>query len=1525
MKTKTILSQVTARTAHGARLATLLLAAVAAGRAWAIVADDVWELESGLPTSGTQEGANGNYTLTAAGNSTLGATIDLSGVSSLAKVSVLVKYSGLSAQSSGYYTLATVSAKQDSSASNTIGWRNSAENAVTATGYYVDSSLNAYRFDTYSDSSYTYSSGTEPELPESGYFLFTHDISASAYSGTYGTALYAASSLSSLAGGVNRQLKWARDTNSARCITTLSVGGPVAVSSTEAAAVSAWPDVTIEKVALFVGQTLTPSDVANYVFPSEQDYSTTISESTGWDAITWSKAWVADSDATVAVSANATLTIPDTASIGTLNLAIANGVTLTLANSGTISAIAATGGTLKFSDTATIPAISGTAALELDDNAIITAGGALTHTGGTTMGACATLNTTAAYGFGTGAFTSADTTAEVKYVGGGTGTTTLSSAATQFGGATWTGAVRLSATTNGYIYVNQWGNSNSKIIMDGVRCYPAVYTVDSTDAYKSYNVREIEVADGGWKLYGTFNNRKVVIPAKLTGVGSFQAEATGSTRIFLTGDISEFSGDLRVSGSKNPQFQILRTSSVSDDPVSDSNCIAFAAGTIAVAAGSEATVAGTWWAAGGFIVNGTLNVNSKLMQWTDADGFLTSGSGTVNLASLSLENSVSAFATASAWTGSVVIPSFTATEATSIHFNYLGNENSTVVLKGISDNNFTYYVAPAEYGSTVNPTVQIDGAVYFNGTSLSTTTTTTFRRVTGGSSGGFYTRRMNWHITTLTNYTGAVGALVRTDNQASSISIGTIALASDTTVSVGNKLVTIDKAWTNVTDYASTVVTIGGTATALKVAKNGTYANDDVGLYVAGVATDGTTSYATVGDAVAAAGETEGTISVSASTENETLDVDGDITLTLADEVTLTVASLSGEGTLTVNVADGYSTGATIVIPKAATIGNITLGDGVTLFVDGEIASGDTLFTLTGDSATSFETVSCVYGTIHVTDTDGVITAGRTYYWIGTSSDSNNTPITSSEKWSYSDGGAAVGDSTTPDLFDTAIFNVSGSGAKLQANIPYNIEVRANFTFYNNSSIDYNIGMTSAGTATGAAFTIADGVTATLASRNGKKINLYSTLSGNTTSTLTAAASTNAYSCVDFYGDTSGFCGTVNAILWGSNLDTYIRLQNAASINNANSSWNIFTTGDKAANSNRDPFQASGTYYFGALALKANGYAAGKTIVVGGRGEDSSLTGNFASAATTVVTWTDSTATLSQGATNLGTLNLTGGGYANITVAPASINFTSDGGYLTIDDDNASSVAAIANAISTASAAVGFNVTAEDAVSATVTASALLSNCSFNKKGSGTLTLTGAFTSLGTINVSEGTLVVKTTTQLTKDATENGYVLGTAKCTETTEDEGATYVYTFTLAGVEVEVDDGTTVRVPATWLETYDLTSATASDLTDDRSDGNGYSYFACYALNLDPTAADSVPLATITSDSDGNFVVGLTGCGTIPDNVSITLSLISTTDIDDDFAASTPTSTSGSGIDTTFTITPSTVSSGEFFKVKITIGSAE
>ncbi|MCR5414487.1 MAG: hypothetical protein K6F50_07160 [Kiritimatiellae bacterium] len=310
----------------------------------------VWE--------GTISGTTNGYTIVEATDSTLGSTIDLTAADTQ-KVSVLIKYSGLSAQSSGYYTLASVKETRG----YTIGARNSSVGGLSLTGYFAANSLNGYAF------------STTPTLPASGYFLFTY---ADEVANNSGTAAYAGSSVAAMTGGLNTSLRW---THASYRITTLSIGGPVEVNSTTS--VSAWPGVTIDAVALFVGEILTPSDVADYQFPSEvtgDEYTATADSNMNWDDLIWNKTLPADlssSTVRVTVEDGVTLTMPDSLS-GIGNLYITGG-TLTF---GSTSALTMDGGAI--TSAMTVPASTTVVLDGATISGAVTVNGTL-QTKGTTM------------------------------------------------------------------------------------------------------------------------------------------------------------------------------------------------------------------------------------------------------------------------------------------------------------------------------------------------------------------------------------------------------------------------------------------------------------------------------------------------------------------------------------------------------------------------------------------------------------------------------------------------------------------------------------------------------------------------------------------------------------------------------------------------------------------------------------------------------------------------------------------------------------------------------------------------------------------------------------------------------------------------------------------------------------------------------------------------------------------------------------------------------------------------------------
>ena len=116
------------------------------------------------------------------------------------------------------------------------------------------------------------------------------------------------------------------------------------------------------------------------------------------------------------------------------------------------------------------------------------------------------------------------------------------------------------------------------------------------------------------------------------------------------------------------------------------------------------------------------------------------------------------------------------------------------------------------------------------------------------------------------------------------------------------------------------------------------------------------------------------------------------------------------------------------------------------------------------------------------------------------------------------------------------------------------------------------------------------------------------------------------------------------------------------------------------------------------------------------------------------------------------------------------------------------------------------------------------------------------------------------------------------------------------------------------------------ATALVADRTGtGNGLSYFASYALGLDPTDEEDVPLVDVQTDAEGNFIVTLKDKDgntlDVANNVAVTLQMLSGTDPND--LTTTTAATSGTGESASFTITPSEISGTvQYYRVQVNIG---
>lgn len=172
----------------------------------------------------------------------LGAVINLPDTSNGA-ATVLIKYSNLTANSTGNATLGNFKVyESDGTTVHYVGARTSTKNTLPLTPYY-DSSVSAVN------------TGSTPSMQTgSGYYLLSYETSQ-------GTHIYTGSTMDALTGGYSTGLKWRSST-----ISSVSIGG-----SFNHGVAYCWKGndgTIIERVAIFLGEAYTASDLSNYYFPS---------------------------------------------------------------------------------------------------------------------------------------------------------------------------------------------------------------------------------------------------------------------------------------------------------------------------------------------------------------------------------------------------------------------------------------------------------------------------------------------------------------------------------------------------------------------------------------------------------------------------------------------------------------------------------------------------------------------------------------------------------------------------------------------------------------------------------------------------------------------------------------------------------------------------------------------------------------------------------------------------------------------------------------------------------------------------------------------------------------------------------------------------------------------------------------------------------------------------------------------------------------------------------------------------------
>lgn len=1124
-------------------------------------------------------------------------------------------------------------------------------------------------------------------------------------------------------------------------------------------------------------------------------------------------------------------------------------------------------------------------------------------------------------------------------------------------GANWTGTVELAfASYSGTFKLADYATASSTVRVNGISG-PSVST-----AFSDMSAGAFEIGDSGFTMSGN-SSGKYIFHADLTGTGTFNTSvyASGGPRTYITGDASGFRGGITAvrNGQANSPVNFIKTDASGEAGIKAlPNFNGGAAGAIIVCADNEVTVSEgkTWVAQGGFYIDGTMNLSGSLKgansKGTQNDNPGLHGKGKI-IANVLNSIPSTTFAENTEWTGVIEIPAMDAplsnTTLTKFTDNAIGNEGSTALIKGIVAGETYGYNFPANIGTTL----KLEGSVETKGGSA-----TTIYGIAGDAN---FTAGTAAHtITTLDNYGGTLDTA-----DGGTIIVGTVSVSS-----VPNNGIYVATTADCDIDVSNTTLVIGGEATnyRLKKATGG-------GLVIDSVASAGGVNYNTVAEAIAAANASEeiNEVTVSRSNVSEALTITSDVTIKLADGVVLSITSLTVSGSIAFTKANGAED-ACVIFPVGTSFAGLTVDDGISVSVTGGVSQDTLLFSYTAGDGYSFETVGTEeFGNIHWSSkvANGVtsVTAGKLFYWAG---NSTSDQFVNAANWStLEDVSDAATTTEVPTYFDTAILGKTGhaNGAtwgsgngeyKYSTNYWFNIKIVGDFNFFGTrGSVGYFGSSQFSPT-----FDIAENakVAFSIPNQGGADFYVYSKFSG--AGEISASMSKNGTSLA-FNGDMSEWTGTMTGTVVSSDATFgQIRLKGNSPIDASKSKWDICTTGEYmhrikygTLQSGYTFFAEGATYDIGVLRIGVgeDGNNKNLTINLGEKIDESSLIkGSWnPSLQNNTVVWKAASATLTMAITNTsaitvantGTLMIEssavdGEGSVATKYIPTTLGFTG-AGYLKFDASNSSIAGDIINAVSSATAAVGFDTDETIAVDS-VTATALLSDASFNKKGTGALTLKGAFTSLGTITVVDGSLVIKTTTALTKDTS---YFCGTGtSCAETTEDEGATYVYTFAVDSGVINVDSGAgviSVDTTSSWYTTAlgsDDAATAKAKLHDVNGTtyqaANGLSYFACYATGLSTTDADALPdIAEATVDAEGNISFNLPDEVTVPSGVTLTVTMKSYNEPDGVADTTTDASVSGSMIvvgggatTNTLKIDPTSIGNTvKFFKFSIVISASE
>lgn len=314
----------------------------------------------------------------------------------------------------------------------------------------------------------------------------------------------------------------------------------------------------------------------------------------------------------------------------------------------------------------------------------------------------------------------------------------------------WKGVLEISGS---YGYSREWnfadfGNPGSTIRFKGL-------TASYLDSSKAHAIGAVELVGDGFTFNGAPTaNKDIVVSSAVRGSGALNVATTSKQTTFqFTGDVSDFTGNVTVSGTGRVAFGSDKAGTA---PV------------IYVHQGASVTNTGTWTAEN-VIVSGELVANGTMSATT-----LWGNSGT---GVYRANNSAAAIAVAPSWNGTYVI-GWAGAKGTAINFNSYGNSGSKIVVPEGSTLQ-GYIDVTANNTLTNNAEVVVNGVLNLsNGYDYSTVV---WKKLSGSGTVKYAFAPTHWikeKILELDRFTGSIEVSKTTKLEIESVNLSADAVAN---------------------------------------------------------------------------------------------------------------------------------------------------------------------------------------------------------------------------------------------------------------------------------------------------------------------------------------------------------------------------------------------------------------------------------------------------------------------------------------------------------------------------------------------------------------------------------------------------------------------------------------------------------------------------------------------------------------------------------------------------------------------------